>query len=469
MCFYDLQKAFDSVQYPILLKRLYEAGVNGKAWRLIRNWYNCPKGKVRVNGQLSSVFTLERGVLQGSVLSPVLFLMIMDPLLKNLEYSALGPFIGDTYAGTFAHADDIRTVTSSLATLQQQISMVQSFATENALVLNPSKCEVLMVSSLKPASSVPVCTLGNQMLTPKHHAKCLGYWWSWDLSATKAIDEAIQKARRAFFAFGPLGSFHGKLNPISGKTIFDACVIPILLFGSENWILTDSLLDRLEAFQGEIGRRILKLSKFYSTLATRIALKWPSITARILIRKLSLLFKVSSGEDSIGCRIFSNLSVTDPQSLKVIQECRSLEGKLDCQGITDDVMGAQTSMKQAQKQILRADWEACLTAAGEHQSTTVAAHISTCASWPKLWDMALDHGVHSTDALQPLFCTLTRPMFGQRICPVCETQQVEPSHFEHYITHHTPITNSEFIIDLLANESVDVFIDKYAQHFLRPY
>ena len=96
------------------------------------------------------------------------------------------------------------------------------------------------------------------------------------------------------------------------------------------------------------------------------------------------------------------------------------------------------------------------------------AHISTCASWPKLWDMALDHGVHGTDALQALFRTLTRPMFGQRICPVCETQQVEPSHFEHYITHHTPITNSEFIIDLLANESVDVFIDKYAQHFLRP-
>ena len=72
----------------------------------------------------------------------------------------------------------------------------------------------------------------------------------------KAIDEAIKKARRAIFAFGAMGAFHGKLNLISGKTIFDTCVIPILLFGSENWILTDPLLDQLEAFQGEIGRRI---------------------------------------------------------------------------------------------------------------------------------------------------------------------------------------------------------------------
>ena len=28
MCLYDLQKAFDSVEYPVLLKRLFEAGVN---------------------------------------------------------------------------------------------------------------------------------------------------------------------------------------------------------------------------------------------------------------------------------------------------------------------------------------------------------------------------------------------------------------------------------------------------------
>ena len=287
MCFYDLQKAFDSVQYPVLLNRLYEAGVDGKAWRLIRSWYNHPKYRVRINGQLSSAFTLERGILQGSVLLPVLFLLVIDPFLKCLECSGLGPFISDTYAGAFAHADDNTHITSSLDTLQQQLNTVQNFAAENALVLNPTKCEVLLMSSSKPASSAPVGVLGNQALIPRRHAKCLGYWWSWNLSATKAIDEAIKKARRAFFAFGAMGAFHGKLNTISGKTIFDTCVILILLFGSENWIITDPLVYQLEAFQGEIGRRILKLSKFNSTISTRLALKWPSIATRIIILKLS--------------------------------------------------------------------------------------------------------------------------------------------------------------------------------------
>ncbi len=161
------------------------------------------------------------------------------------------------------------------------------------MVLNTAKCEVMITSPTKPDSSSPVCTLDDQPLLPKECVKCLGYWWSWDLSATKAVDEVIKKA---IFSYGAMGAFQGKLNPISGKTIYEICAVPILLYGCENWILTDSQLDRLEAFQGEIGKRILKLPRFHSSLATRIALKLPSVAARILAQKLSLLVKRSAPE-----------------------------------------------------------------------------------------------------------------------------------------------------------------------------
>ena len=138
MCFYVVQKAFDSVQYPVFLKCLYAASIDRKTWRLIRDWYNHPRSRVRVGSQLSAEFTLEHGVLQGSFLSPVLFLLVMDPLLRELECNSLGPFVYGTYTDAFAHADDICTVTSSLLSLQQQICMVQNFAEENALSLNPA-------------------------------------------------------------------------------------------------------------------------------------------------------------------------------------------------------------------------------------------------------------------------------------------------------------------------------------------
>ena len=37
---YDLEKAYDSIEHPILLKALFEAGVNGKAWRIVKAYGN---------------------------------------------------------------------------------------------------------------------------------------------------------------------------------------------------------------------------------------------------------------------------------------------------------------------------------------------------------------------------------------------------------------------------------------------
>ena len=87
MCLYDLRKAFDSVEYPVLLEKLFNAGVNGKMWHLLKSWYTGVSCQVKLDGMLSPSFQVERGVKQGSVLSQALFLLVMDPLLKQLQTS----------------------------------------------------------------------------------------------------------------------------------------------------------------------------------------------------------------------------------------------------------------------------------------------------------------------------------------------------------------------------------------------
>ena len=144
----------------------------------------------------------------------------------------------------------------------------------------------------------------------------------------------------------------------------------MLLFGCENWVLTDAVLHQLESFQGEIGRRILKLTRHHSTLSTRLALRWPSVTARVLISKLSLLSKLSERGDSIGGQIFSGLP---HESLKLVRECRYLEEKLSCQGCTDALLSSQSSRREMKQEILQADWDVCIIEANNHSSTTIAA------------------------------------------------------------------------------------------------
>ena len=83
--------------------------------------------------------------------------------------------------------------------------------------------------------------------------------------------------------------FQGVLNPLTGRSAFEVFVIPVLLYGCETWILTPALLSKLEKLQSEIGKQILKLSKYHADLAPIIGLHLPSIKAHIVLQKISFL------------------------------------------------------------------------------------------------------------------------------------------------------------------------------------
>ena len=70
LCLFNLEKAFDSIEYAHLLKHLFHRGVNGKTWRLICNWYSNSTSSVCSKGLMSDPSQVHRGVKQGSVLSP---------------------------------------------------------------------------------------------------------------------------------------------------------------------------------------------------------------------------------------------------------------------------------------------------------------------------------------------------------------------------------------------------------------
>ena len=65
-------------------------------------------------------FAVERGVKQGSVLSPTLFLIVIDQLVKQLREGKHGLSICQTYAGAAIHADDLRTTAESKEAIKQE-------------------------------------------------------------------------------------------------------------------------------------------------------------------------------------------------------------------------------------------------------------------------------------------------------------------------------------------------------------
>ena len=73
------------------------------------------------------------------------------------------------------------------------------------------------------------------------------------------------------------------LSPLSTRSIIETCVMPILLFGSENWIVSGGILKQLESFLGELAKRALKWPRHFSNMAAMTVLDLESVTFRIVV------------------------------------------------------------------------------------------------------------------------------------------------------------------------------------------
>ena len=80
VAFIDFQKAFDSVNHPILYDVLRRNGVKGKLYNSVQSIYHSVKSCVRSNGNLSNVFDCPVGLRQGCSLSPILFALFINEL-----------------------------------------------------------------------------------------------------------------------------------------------------------------------------------------------------------------------------------------------------------------------------------------------------------------------------------------------------------------------------------------------------
>ena len=167
------------------------------------------------------------------MLFPALFILVMDPLLRQLQASGVGFTVNNFYAAGFLHADDLRMLATSEESLDCQVVLVKVFGEKNLLKLNVSKCEIILFSSQK-SIAFPVCEVEGSVMPAGDVVKCLGYWWRGDLSASTSIDEKIRKARRALFLFGSIGVFLGDVSPLSSRAAQHLCGMLVILFVCEN-------------------------------------------------------------------------------------------------------------------------------------------------------------------------------------------------------------------------------------------
>ena len=79
-CFVDFSKAFDCVPRDILINKLKDRGIDGKVLEIIKTLYMEDTASVKIGKKFSKPFKTNRGVRQGCVLSPLLFILFLSDL-----------------------------------------------------------------------------------------------------------------------------------------------------------------------------------------------------------------------------------------------------------------------------------------------------------------------------------------------------------------------------------------------------
>ena len=145
LAFLDIKAAYDSVPRAELWRRCEILGVDVPLLSCLRALFDHNSAQLAISQRRSQPFGLSAGVLQGSVLSPILYSIYLDPLVLKLR--AEGPLIPlplfDGGINCFLYADDIALVASSAKALTRLLDISATDSINRGYRFSPVKCVVV--------------------------------------------------------------------------------------------------------------------------------------------------------------------------------------------------------------------------------------------------------------------------------------------------------------------------------------
>ena len=163
----DFSKAFDKVNHSKLLWKLHQHGIRGNTLSWIRAFLADRSQIVILEGEESGSVPVTSGVPLGSVLGPILFLVYINDLPEELS-SQVRLFADDTAVYlTVGGSDDG-------AALQTDLDRLSVWENQWDMKFNPSKCQVVRVTTSRSEVINTVYMLHGQVLEVVTSARYLG-------------------------------------------------------------------------------------------------------------------------------------------------------------------------------------------------------------------------------------------------------------------------------------------------------
>ena len=224
--------------------------------------YNNSKSAVMVDGNISEPFEVSTGVLQGDVLAPFLFIILVDYLLKKAT--------SDLDSGAVTHprrsrrypvkvlndldfADDIALLESTIPRAQAQLTSTAAAAKDLGLIISVPKTEYMTVNC-HPHPTLQVYGESINHVTDFRHL---------DSKMASAASDFKRRKALAWSAFWKLERLWGSSQlSISTKVkLFNTTCVTILLYGCESWVISHDMESKMNAFATSCYRIMLNIKR----------------------------------------------------------------------------------------------------------------------------------------------------------------------------------------------------------------
>jgi len=246
VAFLDVAKAYDRVYRNGLWYKLWKLGLKGKIWRILKNIYRKVESSILIGDRRTAWFTIEVGLRQGCILSPILFLLFINDLKEVVDRLNKGVQVGNRRISILFFADDIAVLAETQEDLEYMLEVIYQYSKYWRFRFNLDKCGVVVFQyHLRPPIVYGNCTteckctyhfrFGPFLINEVLMYKYLGMELDNRLVFHEFKDRVMNKARANLGRIWLMGIREGVLSIKGGINLYQALVVSGLEYGSEVW------------------------------------------------------------------------------------------------------------------------------------------------------------------------------------------------------------------------------------------
>ena len=269
-----------------LLYKLNQKGVTGPLFLWLQSYLKNRKQRVVIKGQTSDWKDVAAGVPQGSILGPLLFLVYVDDIVKDIQ-TDIYLFADDT-----SLIEYISNPITSFENLSADLHRLHIWSKSWLVTFNPTKTAYVVFSKKLYRQAHPDLYLGDVKLTESSKHKQLGVVFNNNITFDDHIDQQCKKAMSRLTA---LKRVQHRLPRQSQLNIYLSFIRPVLEFG---WQLYDNssgkALKKLENVQREALLSITRAYKKTSHVSLLNETGVEMLSNRRKSRKKQFMYKHST-------------------------------------------------------------------------------------------------------------------------------------------------------------------------------